>query len=432
MLAISRRVGSALGTLSRATSRLVATIGVAAIYTTVSWVSRRCARPHFGRPSGRMLVVGTFHNPNWLHSHIRPLARSGVGTVLLLCDRPVAPVRGVEVLCPPRGLQVLLTRAGAKFVWTLFCGWRYRPDLYMGYHIFPCAAIALAAARLFGRPACYQCTGGPLEIEGGGWLAENKALRALGRPSALIERLAAAVVREFDSVVVRGSGAAAHMRRIGFARHLGVITGSVEPDAAWREFQARSIDVAFVGRLTEYKRPDRFIAVVAAIAAALPAVRVAVVGDGPDAGALRQKVDALGLTDTVRFMGQRSDVYQQLAATRVFMLTSRSEGLSIAMLEAMAAGAVPVVADVGDLRDAIQPGVNGFLVDQDDIAGYATAAIRLLTHENEWCALSHHARHSALATSGTGAIAQQWQRHLRGLLRQQPAPQAASASGPMP
>ncbi len=432
MPAISLRVKSALSTFARVTRRFVATIGIAVIYATVLWVSRRCSRPHAGQPSGRILVVGTFHNPNWFHAHIRPLARSGIGTVLLLCDRRVAPIRGVEVLCPPRWLQVLLTRAGAKLAWTLLCGWRYRPDLYMGYHIFPCAAIALAAARLFGRPACYQCTGGPLELEGGGWLAENRALRALGRPSTLIARLATAVMREFDSVVVRGSGAAAYMRSVGFTRHLGVITGSVEPEVAWREFQARSIDVAFVGRLTEYKRPDRFIAVVAAITAALPTVRVIVIGDGPDAAALQQKVDALGLTDTVRFMGQRADVDQLLAATRIFILTSRSEGLSIAMLEAMAAGAVPVVADVGDLRDAIQPGVNGFLVDQDDIAGYATAAIRLLTHENEWCALSHHARHSALATSGTGAIAQEWQRHLRGLLHQQPASQAASASGPTP
>ncbi len=245
-------------------------------------------------------------------------------------------------------------------------------------------------------------------------------------------RLAASVVREFDSVVVRGSNAAAYVRGLGFERSLGVITGSVEPRAAWRDFHARSIDVAFVGRLTEIKRPDRFIAVVAAIAAAVPGVRVAVIGDGPDASALHQQVIALGLTETVCFMGQRADVDDLLAATRVFVLTSRSEGLSIAMLEAMAAGAVPVVADVGDLRDAIQPGENGFLIEQNDIAGYATAAIRLLTDEREWCVYSRHGRHSALMRSGTDAIAQQWRGHLRGVLQQQPASQAASASGPTP
>jgi glycosyltransferase involved in cell wall biosynthesis len=411
---------------------MVATAGVAAIYSAVLWVSRRFPRMRVGQPSGCILVIGTFDNPNWFHAHIRPLARSGVGTVVLVCDRPVEAIRGVEVQCPPRWLQVLLTRAGAKLAWTLHCAWRYRPDLYMGYHIFPCATIALCVARLFGKPACYQVTGGPLELDGGGWLAENRALRALGGPSPLVARLAAALVRAFDSVVVRGSGAAAYIRGLGFARSLGVITGSVEARSAWRDFHARSIDVAFVGRLTECKRPDRFIDAVAAIAAAVPGVRVAVIGDGPDAAALHGQAANLGLMDTVGFMGQRADVDQLLAATRVFILTSRSEGLSIAMLEAMAAGAVPVVADVGDLRDAIRPGENGFLVDQDDLAGYATAAIRLLTDEREWCAYSRHAMHSALMKSGTDAIAQQWQRHLRGVLHQQPASQAASASGPTP
>jgi glycosyltransferase involved in cell wall biosynthesis len=164
----------------------------------------------------------------------------------------------------------------------------------------------------------------------------------------------------------------------------------------------------------------------------MPGLRVAVIGDGPDASALQEKVVTLGLMDNVCFMGQRADVDQLLATARVYILTSRWEGLSIAMLEAMAAGAVPVVADVGDLRDAIRPGENGFLVDQDDIAGYASAAIRLLTDDREWRAYSRHARQSALMKSGTDAIAQQWQGHLRGVLQEQPAPQAASASGPTP
>jgi glycosyltransferase involved in cell wall biosynthesis len=349
-----------------------------------------------------------------------------------VCDEPVATLDGVQIECAPRWLQALLTRAGAKLAWTIRCGWRYRPDLYMGYHIFPCSIIALFVARLFARPACYQATGGPLELEGGGWAVENPVLRALGRPSPLVARLAAAVVREFDSVVVRGSGAATYVRKLGYERNLAVITGSVDPKGAWQPFGARPIDVAFVGRLTECKRPDRFIEVAAALATALPGLRVAVIGDGPDAAALQERAVELGLADAVTFMGQRKDVDDLLAGTRIFVLTSRSEGLSIAMLEAMAAGAVPVVADVGDLRDAIQPGVNGFLIEQDDIAGYATAALQLLQDERRWTACSREARRSAIARSGRDAIAQQWQRHLREVLLEPAAPQVTSASGPTP
>lgn len=389
-----------------------------AVYGTAVLLSRSRNRrgQHSWRRSGRILVIATFHNPNWFHSHIRPLVRSGIGDVILVCDEVVEPMNRVQFECPPRWMTALLSRAVAKFLWAIRCAVRYRPDLYMGYHIFPGAVTALALARLFNRPACYQDTSGPLELEGGGWHAENRILTALQRPSACVERLALNVVREFDSVVVRGSGAQAYLREIGYRGSLAVITGSVEPSGAWRDFSERSIDLAFVGRLTEYKRPERFIAVVAAIAKVLPGVRAVLVGDGPDADTLKSLVRQLGIESNVEFFGKRADVDDLLAITRVFVLTSRWEGLSIAMLEAMAAGAVPVVANVGDLADLIQNDVNGFIVAQDDIAAYAREAVRLLSSADLWRRFSQRAVKSALACSGTDAIARQWDRHLRSVI----------------
>jgi glycosyltransferase involved in cell wall biosynthesis len=238
-------------------------------------------------------------------------------------------------------------------------------------------------------------------------------LTALQRPSALVERLVHAVVREFDSVVVRGSGAEAYIRSTGYAGSIAVITGSVEPASAWRDFSQRSIDLAFVGRLTEYKKPERFIAVAAAVAKALPRMRAVVVGEGPDAAALKSLARELGIESNVEFLGKRADVNELLAASRAFVLTSRWEGLSIAMLEAMCAGAVPVVANVGDLSDFIQDGVNGFIVAQEDVAAYSREAIRLLSSDALWRRYSKCALSSALASSGTDAIAGRWRRHLQ-------------------
>jgi hypothetical protein len=240
--------------------RLIVTGLLATLYTGAAWLAR--CRPRGATParrSGCILVLGTFHNPNWVRSHVVPLAHSGVGEVLVVCDEPAEPLDNVRFECPPRWLQRALTRAGAKLAWSFVLGVRRRPDLYMGYHIFPCALMALILGRIFGRPSCYQMTAGPLELEGGGWHAENRLLRALDRPSCLVERRAAAVIREFDSVVVRGSGAAAYVRKLHYTRDLEVITGSVTPPCDAFTFALRPIDIAFVGRLTEYKRPDRFV-----------------------------------------------------------------------------------------------------------------------------------------------------------------------------
>ena len=377
-------------------------------------------------------MLGTFHNPNWVRAHLIPLASGNVGEVVVVCDERPPPLANVRYECPPRWLQALLTRAGAKLCWSLLLAARLRPDLYMGYHLFPCALLALILARLFGRPASYQMTAGPIEVSGGGWRAENRMLRALGAPSRLVERRAAAVVREFDSVVVRGSGAAAHVRGLGYTRNLVVITGSVALPSHWPDFAARPIDIAFVGRLEEHKRPDRFLAAVVEIVAELPATRVAMIGGGAKLEEMRDLVAALGLEANVEILGQRADVEDLLLKTKVFLLTSQTEGLSIAMLEAMAAGAVPVVADVGDLRDRIESGENGFLVAADDVAGYARAASLLTSDADVWRRCSRRAARLAAEHAGRDVIAARWRAHLASVVeRKTHGPQAASASPPI-
>src|SRR5207245_3851551 len=128
---------------------------------------------------------------------LEPLACCGVCEVIVVTDMPqVAPER-VTVLCPSTRLVRVLGRAGAKLVLMWRAGRRWQPCLYMGYHLFPAGLSALVVARLQGRPAAYQMTGGPLEVLGGGYSNENVLMSALGRPSRFLERLALAVIRDF-------------------------------------------------------------------------------------------------------------------------------------------------------------------------------------------------------------------------------------------
>jgi glycosyltransferase involved in cell wall biosynthesis len=82
------------------------------------------------------------------------------------------------------------------------------------------------------------------------------------------------------------------------------------------------------------------------------------------------------------------------------------------MLEAMAAGAVPVVSDVGDLRDLVHDGVNGRLVDQDAIDDYCGAIVRLLDEPERWTACSRAAVQTVAQTHSVEAVAGRWTRHL--------------------
>ena len=98
----------------------------------------------------------------------------------------------------------------------------------------------------------------------------------------------------------------------------------------------------------------------------------------------------------------------------------------------MAAGAVPVVADVGDLRDRLESGRNGYLVPADDVTAYARAALRLLSNAEVWRRCSRLTARLAVEHSGSDVIAARWRSHLAGVLaRDAPDGQIAKASGPM-
>jgi sugar transferase (PEP-CTERM/EpsH1 system associated) len=93
-----------------------------------------------------------------------------------------------------------------------------------------------------------------------------------------------------------------------------------------------------------------------------PAFRLDVVGDGAERPRLEALVRELGLEGTVAFRGHRDDVEDALAGADVFVLASTTEGISLTLLEAMAA-ALPIVAtDVGGNREVVVPGETGWLV----------------------------------------------------------------------
>ena len=107
-----------------------------------------------------------------------------------------------------------------------------------------------------------------------------------------------------------------------------------------------------------------------------PALWIA--GEGPARPALEKQSRELGLDHQVRFLGERSDVADLLAACDVFVLPSRQEGLGVAALEAMAAGRPIVATRVGGLAEAVVDGGTGLLVPPDDPAALADALARLL------------------------------------------------------
>lgn len=112
--------------------------------------------------------------------------------------------------------------------------------------------------------------------------------------------------------------------------------------------------------------------------ALLPRVHLAVAGRGHLADSLRAQAAQLGVADRLHLLGLRSDIGSLLAAADVFILPSLSEGLPVALLEAMFAGRAIVASDVGDVRAALEDGEDGVLVRAGDSRALARAVRGLL------------------------------------------------------
>ena len=137
--------------------------------------------------------------------------------------------------------------------------------------------------------------------------------------------------------------------------------------------------VLFVGRLAEEKGCRYLIEAVPAVLSRIPAAVALLVGDGPE----RERLEALarrsGVADHVRFLGTREDVADLLGAADVVCLPSLREGLSLALLEAMAAGKPVVATSIVENRAALEPGTTGVLVPPRDPAGLAEGLVAILS-----------------------------------------------------
>ncbi len=164
--------------------------------------------------------------------------------------------------------------------------------------------------------------------------------------------------------------------------------------------------VGTVGRLVREKNYPLLLRAVAPI----PDVELVLVGDGP----LREELEGEA-GPGVQFLGQRADIAELLAGFDVFALSSSTEGMSIALLEAMAAACPIVVTAVGGNTELIQHDVTGLVVPPDDATALRAAIERLLTDRALANRLGAAAREVARQRYSVAAMTQRYEEMWRWL-----------------
>lgn len=150
--------------------------------------------------------------------------------------------------------------------------------------------------------------------------------------------------------------------------------------------------VGTVGRLEWRKNYPLLLEAFAGVLPHHPEVGLLIVGSGPEAQRLEHKVRELRLSGNVVFAGHRSEVPALLAQMDVFCMSSLTEGISIAMLEAMAAGLPVVATQVGGNAEIIPDERFGLLVPSQNAGALGGALSRLLNQRELRREIGEHAR----------------------------------------
>jgi glycosyltransferase involved in cell wall biosynthesis len=136
--------------------------------------------------------------------------------------------------------------------------------------------------------------------------------------------------------------------------------------------------IGAISRLAWKKGIRHLIEATPYILESAPDAHVVIAGDGPLRAELEANADALGVRDRVLFLGSRADTIELMAAFDVFVLPSVVEGMSNALLEAMAVGRPVVVTDVGGNPEVVVDGETGLVVPPADPHQLAASIVKLL------------------------------------------------------
>ena len=250
-------------------------------------------------------------------------------------------------------------------------------DVINTHFVVPTGPLGAALARWHRLPNV-------LSVHGGDLFDPSK--RSSPHQHAPLRAAVRWMLAAADDVVGQSRDTVRHVNELyGVDRDVGLIPLGIERPPQTRLTASRAtfglphdaFVMVTIGRLVARKATTQLIDVLAA--SAIPNAHLLIIGDGPDAAAIRQRAADLGVAQRVHLPGQvaEADKYAALGIADAFVSTSQHEGFGLVFLEAMACGLPIICYDRGGQTDFLASGETGFVVRLNDTLafGHAVRAI---------------------------------------------------------
>ncbi|MCB9422078.1 MAG: glycosyltransferase family 4 protein [Ardenticatenaceae bacterium] len=355
--------------------------------------------PHVGGAERQLAALAPLLQERGVDIHILTRRYSGLRSFEMIDGVPVyrLPIPGPK---PVASLAFTLSALPLLY--------RLKPDLIHAHELLSPTTTAVLAKRIFGMPVAAK-------VLRGGKLGDIAKLnqRRSGR-----QRLAA-MRRHVDAFITISREIDGELANLNIPQEKrpfipnGVDIHHFAPiPAQEKQILRQNFGLpdgpltVFTGRLAKEKQIDQLIAIWPRVRIAHPQASLLLLGTGDQEAELKRQAG-----DGIIFYGAVDDVAPFLQCADLFVLPSATEGLSNALLEAMAAGLPVITSNVGGAPDLISHGHNGLLISPDNSADWAECIIDLLNEQRKREGLGQQARQKMVSEYALSSVADR----LRGL-----------------
>lgn len=259
---------------------------------------------------------------------------------------------------------------------------RLKPDIINGIYCLPKGLNSLLVAKLTGTRCLISVIGSRLEVE------TELPLRKLWEGINICQ------LKRCDAISTKGKTDQDYLisKKIN-PKKMFNLNGAIDTEKFAFTSGERPIDLLFVGTFYELKGPDRVLKIIHKLIFLFPNLKAVMVGDGEMLEKTRRMAVDLGINENTRIEGYQKHTVNYFQKSKILVLPSRSESLPTSMLEAMSCGCVPVISDVGNIKEAAEHNVNAKIVkDFKDINSFVGCIAELLKDASKLHEFSLNAR----------------------------------------
>ncbi|MFO8083662.1 MAG: glycosyltransferase family 4 protein [Desulfobacterales bacterium] len=255
-----------------------------------------------------------------------------------------------------------------RFIALFFICLKEKPDYIYGIYFVPHGIYAAIVGFLLNIPVIQEIIGTD---------------RLLVTKSKIYQRL----LSQAERIGVRGTASRDQLSEMGIPKEKMFISFAVnaidfnlfKPDQSSKKY-----DLIYCGRLDQNKQINLLLDAFFEINKQNSALKLILVGDGPEKKNLEMKVKTLNINEDVTFAGKQDYKYipSFLNKSRIFVMASAFEGLPVAMLEALSCGLPVIVPDIGDISDIAKHGYNAWIIKENNLREYQEAIEAILNNSS--------------------------------------------------